>query len=205
MAKHLQQMDLFGSEPSEAVHIVAPKTSKASTILQKANLPKQTLNVVTENVLEEEAENFSSREAARAIVFANDNLVAMLHATKTFYYKLPGGGIEAGETNEMALRRECKEEIGCDVEIVKELGSTLEYRKKYKLKQTSYCYVAKIKGEKGIPALEKDEIVEGFETVWLPIEDALKKVIESKPTIYEGQYMNARDIALIERAIKILK
>ena len=51
MAKHLQQMDLFGSEPSEAVHIVAPKTSKACTNLQKANLPKQTLIVVTENCI----------------------------------------------------------------------------------------------------------------------------------------------------------
>jgi DNA-binding transcriptional MerR regulator len=63
MAKHLQQMDLFGSEPSEAVHIVAPKTSKASTNLQKANLPKQTLNVVTENVLEEESLPIVSRAA----------------------------------------------------------------------------------------------------------------------------------------------
>ena len=158
-----------------------------------------------ENVSEKETGRFKSREAARAIVFDGDNLVAILHATKTFYYKLPGGGIEAGETNEMALSRECKEEIGCDVEIVKELGSTLEYRKRYKLKQTSYCYIAKLKGEKEIPKLEKDEIAEGFETVWLPIDEALKKVIESKPTIYEGQYMNARDIALIKHAIKILK
>ena len=114
-------------------------------------------------------------------------------------------GIEEGETNEMALKRECKEEIGCDVEIIKELGLTLEYRKKYKLKQISYCYIAKVMGEKGIPKLEKDEIAEGFETVWLPIEEALIKVIESKPTIYEGQYMNARDIALLKQAIKILK
>ena len=158
-----------------------------------------------ENVSEEEVKDFWIRESARAIVFDSDNLVAMLHATKTFYYKLPGGGIEAGETNEIALRRECKEEIGCDVEIIKELGSTLEYRKKYKLKQISYCYIAKVKGEKGTPKLEKDEEAEGFETVWLPIEEALQKVIESKPTIYEGQYMNARDIALLKQAIKILK
>lgn len=158
-----------------------------------------------ENVSEEEAENFKSRESARAIVLDSDNHVAMLHATKTFYYKLPGGGIELGETNEIALRRECKEEIGCDVEIVKELGSTLEYRKKYKLKQISYCYIAKVKGEKGTPKLEEDEEAEGFKTVWLPIEEALQKVIESKPTIYEGQYMNTRDIALLKQAIKTLK
>lgn len=158
-----------------------------------------------ENVSEEESGNFKSREFARAIVLDSDNYVAMLHAAKTFYYKLPGGGIELGETNEIALRRECKEEIGCDVEIVKEFGSTLEYRKKYKLKQISYCYIAKVKGEKGTPKLEKDEEAEGFETVWLPIEEALQKVIESKPTIYEGQYMNTRDIALLKQAIKILK
>ncbi len=96
-------------------------------------------------------------------------------------------------------------EIGCVVKIIKELGSTVEYRKRYNLKQISYCYIAELVGEKGVPDLEQDEIDEGFETVWMSIEDALKKVKESKPTIYEGQYMTARDIILIEQAIKILK
>jgi len=63
MAKHLQQMDLFGSEPSEAVHIVTPKPSKASANVQKVILQKQTAQVVTENILEEESLPIVSRAA----------------------------------------------------------------------------------------------------------------------------------------------
>ena len=156
-----------------------------------------------ENVSEEELKEYWTRNAARAIVFDDNNFIALIHATKNFYYKLPGGGIEEGETNEMALQRECKEEIGCNIEVIKELGCTVEYRKKYRLNQTSYCYIAKVVGEKGTPKLEKDEAEEGFETVWLPINEALEKVRASQLLIYEAQYMIARDTALLEHAIKI--
>ena len=163
---------------------------------------KQIAFINLENVSEIEASEYKVRNAARAIVFDNDGMVALLNATKEHYYKLPGGGIEKGEDNETALKRECNEEIGCDIKIIKELGSTLEYRKKYNLKQTSYCYIAKLVGEKGVPHLEQDEINEGFETVWLPLAEALKKVRESKPTVYEGSYMVSRDTALLEAAVK---
>jgi len=158
-----------------------------------------------ENVSEQEANQYCFREAARAIVIDKNECVGLIHATKNNYYKLPGGGIEEGETKESALKRECKEEIGCDVEIVNEVGSIVEYRKQFSLKQVSYCYIAKLIGKKGSPKLEQDEIDEGFETVWLPIEEALDKVKGGKLIVYEAPYMVARDTLFIESAIKLLK
>jgi 8-oxo-dGTP pyrophosphatase MutT (NUDIX family) len=160
-----------------------------------------------ENVSDEEANGYSAREAARVIVFDGNGLVALLHATKNHYYKLPGGGIENGETKEGALKRECLEEIGCNIEITNELGFTVEYRKRFQIKQTSYCYIAKLVGEKGVPKLEKDEVEEGFEPVWLPLADAIKKVKESKPvaTKIDGPYIISRDTALLESAAKMVK
>jgi len=155
-----------------------------------------------EDVTETEASAYKVRHAARAVVFDAEGLVALLHATKTHYYKLPGGGMDDGESKEAALKRECLEEIGCDVKILFELGSVLEYRKKYSLKQTSYCYMAEVVGEKGAPHLEPDELAEGFQTVWLPLSEALAKVRESQPTVYEGPYMVTRDAALIKAAIE---
>ncbi len=150
------------------------------------------------NVSDEEAGGYKTREAARAIVFDEKKSIALLHATKTFYYKLPGGGIEKGETKEEALKRECLEEIGCNVKIIDELGLTVEYRKEFNIKQISYCYIADLIGEKGIPHLEKDEAEEGFETTWVPLEDAIEKIKASKPTVIDGPYMVTRDLALLQ-------
>ena len=166
---------------------------------------KQITLINLEDVSEEEAGKYSIRKAARAIVFDKNGLVALLYAAKNFYYKLPGGGLEDDEDSIKALKRECKEEIGCDIEVIKELGLTTEYRKKLNLKQISYCYIAKVVGEKGVPNLEQDEIDEGFKVVWLPFEDAIQKVRESKPIIYEGPYMVSRDLALLEAAKIVVK
>lgn len=151
-----------------------------------------------ENVSTEEAQSYRTREAARAVVFDETNLVALLHATKNLYYKLPGGGLDENEDAVAALKRECLEEIGCDIEVTEELGLTIEYRRKYGLKQTSYCYVAKLVGRKGVPDLTDDEIAEGFQTVWLPLDEAIKAVAESTPIVYEGIYMNSRDKIILE-------
>jgi 8-oxo-dGTP diphosphatase len=151
-----------------------------------------------ENVSEEEALQYKTREAARAIVSDREGKIAMLHATVDHYYKLPGGGVEAGEDFLTALHREGKEEIGCEIEVTGEVGIIVEYRKKFTLKQTSYCYLANLVGEKGIPELTQSEIDEGFETVWITPEEALKELRESKPMQYEGQFMLSRDIAFLE-------
>jgi 8-oxo-dGTP diphosphatase len=152
-----------------------------------------------ENTSEQEANTFFLREAARAIVFDADNLVALLHSKKYNYYKLPGGGVEKGEDYETALKRECLEEIGCNVQILNELGMIIEYRKKYSLKQTSYCYTAKVIGEKGLSELTEDEIKEEFETVWMPLKEAIQKVKDNNnSSVYEVPYMVNRDTTFLE-------
>lgn len=48
--------------------------------------------------------------------------ILLLHRIKTDWYELPGGKIDAGETPEEAATRELKEELQCDVEIIRRLG-----------------------------------------------------------------------------------
>lgn len=154
-----------------------------------------------ENVSEEEVKNYRTREAGRAVVFNNDNKVALLHVTNENYYKLPGGGIEEGEDKIIALYRECQEEIGCNVEIIKEIGSIVEYRKIFTLKQTSYCYLVKVKGEKGSPDFTDSEKEKGFEIVWLNYDKAIKALNESMATSFEGgKYIVPRDLAFLEES-----
>ena len=63
------------------------------------------------------------RPSVRGIVIKDGN-VAMMHSLKYDYYKLPGGGIENGETYEETLVREVREESGLVVikDSIKEFG-----------------------------------------------------------------------------------
>lgn len=45
----------------------------------------------------------------------HDDAVLMVRAPRANWLELPGGGIERGETTEMAMRRELREEAGVDL------------------------------------------------------------------------------------------
>ena len=58
------------------------------------------------------------RNSAKAIIIEDGRLLAIkLTDEEGFWYCLPGGGQEPGEPLEAALRRECLEEINCEIEI----------------------------------------------------------------------------------------
>lgn len=162
---------------------------------------KQLKLINPENVSEEEIKNYDTREAARAVVIDKDGNIALLYVSKANYYKLPGGGIDEGEDKKSALLRECQEEIGCDVEVLSEIGSIIEYRKIQNLKQTSYCYLAKVKGDKGTPNFTESEIRAGFKQVWLSYNDSLNAMRDGQPPHTEGkEYIKPRDTTFLEEA-----
>ena len=147
-------------------------------------------------------EEHKNREAARAIVYDHGGNIALISATKEGYHKLPGGGVDAGENIMTALARELKEEIGCEVTNVRELGAIEEYRGAYGLHHLSYCFLADLVGEKGEPHLEEDEIARGFETVWTDLASAVATLTrEAKEvTEYSGRFMVTRDLTFLKAA-----
>lgn len=151
-----------------------------------------------DSVSEEEVATYRLRRAARAVVTDAEGKVALLHVSKLGFYKLPGGGIEEGEEIIEALKRECIEEIGCEVEVVGEVGTLTEYRREQTLKQTSYCYLALVVGDKGTPNLEQGEADSGFQTVWLSVTDARAAFSGSTLDDYEAaKYIVPRDTAFL--------
>jgi 8-oxo-dGTP pyrophosphatase MutT (NUDIX family) len=148
-----------------------------------------------------DSSEFDHREAVRAVVVNDSGQVALLNVSKRGFHKLPGGGIESDEDNTEALAREVLEEIGCEIEIVAELGEVIEYRDEWRQIQTSYCYSAKQIGEQRQSSLTDKERKEGFEIIWAKDLDEAVAILEAdSPSGYDGKRMKPRDLAILRAA-----
>ena len=105
-------------------------------------------------------------------VIINDGKILLLLKKKHNHYELPGGKSEEGETTEETALRETKEEIGCDVKLIKYIGyrefniNNKEYR--------SHNFLAEIQ-EGQEPRVAEPEVF--GEIFWMPIADYKKYVV----------------------------
>lgn len=147
---------------------------------------------------------WKERTAARAVVLDDKNTIALLHASHHGFYKLPGGGVEKSEAIDQALQRECLEEIGCKIIIGECVGTIVEYKYEFKMRQESICYCAHIDGEKGTTNFMADEIADGFTMQWVNLDDAIELVEKSRSTVYEAPFIRLRDAKFLKEAKLIL-
>ena len=114
----------------------------------------------------------------RAIII-NNGKVLTIKRTKPdqTYWVMPGGGVESGETNQQALIREIKEELGLIIEpreILIEVSST----KPETFGQMEYFYACNIingiLGSGDGPEFQKDSAYVGsFDFEWLSAQDLI--------------------------------
>ncbi len=144
-----------------------------------------------------------TREAARAVALDDEGRIPILYVGKHGYHKLPGGGIESGEDVMQALAREMKEETGCSIEVTGEVGTIVEYRTEWHIKQTSYCYLAKITS-KGETAFDDGEKEKDFKLVWMTLDQAIAALEKDQPTsYYTGGFIRERDLIFLKEAKKL--
>jgi 8-oxo-dGTP diphosphatase len=153
-----------------------------------------------------EAEQLKSqyelRKSARVILENEAGEIAIQHLQNYHFYKLPGGGVDAGENVEKALLREVREEVGCECAILRPIGVTIEYRAKYKLLHLSYCYVAKVTSPITTPSFEADEIKAGQTNIWVSPDTVLELVHNGERTNYESHFNIPRELAFLEEYLK---
>lgn len=145
-----------------------------------------------------------TREASRAVLFDENNLVPILYVAKKDFHKLPGGGIENGEDKIEALHRECLEELGCEIEVICEIGKTEETRKNHHLHIINYCYFGKITKKTGVLNFDSDEINDGYEVKWVEFDEALRLIKNDKPQNYNAKFIRLRELVVLEKAKEIL-
>lgn len=142
---------------------------------------------------------YGLRRAARAVVINDLGQVALMHASKSGYFKLPGGGIESGEGIYDALIREIREEVGVEIDILSDIGVIIEYRDEIEFLQISYCYYCKARDGYNKPNFTEEEMEEGFELLWMTIDEAIKKVEHTATDDYGLKYIQMRDSEFLKQ------
>lgn len=162
------------------------------------------LEVIKDNDFPENLHAVRTREASRAIVFDDTGLIPILFVSKYEYHKFPGGSINLNESRLEALEREVKEETGCGIQVKGEVGEIIEYRSKENfeieshLRQKSYCYSGKIIS-KGEPNFTEEEKRDGFELVWMNLEQAIYRIENDKPNNFEGAFIKKRALTFLNK------
>jgi len=111
----------------------------------------------------------------RAIII-KDNKILTIKRTKPegIFWVFPGGGVEEGETNEEALIRECREELGVDVKI-DNLFCEMDSKIPKTFGQREYFYFCEINGGKlgsgNGPEFNDSSYVGKYDIEWIYIGD----------------------------------
>ena len=152
-----------------------------------------------------EMENPRIRYGARGIIINQDGNIAIFNKQKKNEYKLPGGGIDEGETPEEAFIREALEETGCDIKITKSLGTIEERESQDNFVQISYVFVAEVINQKEELSLTQKEKDEGATLIWTSldkgielIKNCIDNLVDSKyDIVYHSKFMVTRDYIIL--------
>ncbi len=149
------------------------------------------------------------RKIARAVVFDDEGYFYFVRAErdddfgKATLIETAGGGVEAGEELDEAIRRELKEELGAEVEIVCKIGTVSDYYNlihRHNLNNYYLCRVVSF-GEKH---LMPDEIEDfHLSTLKLTYEDAIAEYEKRRDTKL-GRLVANRELPVLKKAGEIL-
>ena len=133
--------------------------------------------------------NAKKRTIVRGIVVDQAGNVAVFNKRVANEYKLPGGVVKDNESTEDTFLKEIKREIGCEIEIIEDIGIVEERMSQDEVVQETYVYVGRVL-EKGKIDYQNQEIDEFGKVMWVSPEEALKLISDYKKEVDNSEIEN---------------
>lgn len=145
------------------------------------------------------------REIVRCVLLDADNKIVLecIKRDDEFghceYVETPGGGLKPLETHIQCLKREVREELGYEIEVLKKLDDVVDYYNLLHRKNINHYYLAKIvsKGESNLEELEKTMFVG---EIHLTYKEAVKKMNSNFGGV--GELVRQREMPILDIALK---
>ena len=149
------------------------------------------------------------REIARGIVFDEEKnfYFVRIHRDDSFgkatLIETSGGGVEKGENLEEAIKRELNEELGAEVEILREIGIVSDYYNLIHRHNMNHYFLCKVLsfGEKNLMPYEIRDF--HMETLKLSYEEAIKEYEKCSNTKL-GRLIAQREVPVLKEAERML-
>jgi 8-oxo-dGTP pyrophosphatase MutT (NUDIX family) len=152
---------------------------------------------------------WKDRPTCKIVLFNNEGNIALIGNKVNDYYLLPGGGIDDSESLHDAVKRECREETGCEIIIEDGLGITEDYRARDSKHSVTYGFIAKVTTQHE-PTLTESEIDIGAYVRWISLQEAInifliqeKNVKAGEVKFYNTCFNIVRDLFFLQQAKKI--
>ena len=150
------------------------------------------------------------RRIARAIVFDDAGYFYFVRAErdddfgKATLIETSGGGVEAGENLDSAIKRELKEELGAEVDIVCKIGLVSDYYNlihRHNLNNYFLCKVVSF-GDKHLTRDEREDF--HLSTLKLTYEEAVDEYEKRRETRL-GRLIANRELPILKKAKEIME
>ena len=115
---------------------------------------------------------YKNRPTVKVVIKKDDKILLLNKGL------LPGGGIDPGESDQVAIVRELQEELGVTIKDVQEIGTVVQYRNLLNRKYLIDGYTAKLETTGG-PTNPQNEGEAQFIVEWFTLDEALAHTSES--------------------------
>jgi len=142
------------------------------------------------------------RKAARTVIFDADNKTPIISVNNGEYFKIPGGGIEPGQTIRQAACAEARQEAGCRVRLLQKIGMHRYLDLSTGTEHQSVCYLASKAGASEKTQFTSFEKKNKFKLLWLSIDEAINLFKQARPTEEITREINQRDFNFLVAGYK---